>query len=420
MGSVVYLRTRAVNCVLFLSSDHTSIVITVVVIVVLAIIIVVIVIVVAQVLVVKRRQRRLNSTGGSTASSRQRYRATAVQQTDTYDIVIDVDQLPMNDAYDDATTTTRLTLEPQSPKLSRLECDRNAIAYYEDLPSGAFGSVFVATLTGSNGLVNGLRSGTRVVVKTLCANAESAARRDFIRAGELVAGLDHPNIIRVVGACLRSEPICLVFEYMPGGELGDFLHENGPRHHIYRNDETRSRVLAEHIGIARQIADAMVYFAGCGFVHRDLAARNCLVGEAPTPPGPRIVKLADFGLAVELNGREFHRGADDEEIPVRWMPPEAIVESRFAPASDVWSFAVLVWEVFSFGAKPYDGLSSQEAARRIVNGKVLERPDLAPPAVYDLMRLCWNADAAKRPNFEKIRQRLVDLERKICERILVS
>jgi len=394
-------------------SDEPGVIVTVIVVVSASVVLVVAAIVVGQVLLTKHRRRQRSSSGN--ASSRQRYKVTSSQRPDASDVFIDVDQLPMNDAYDYITKTSmQSTLDPLSPKLSRLECDRNAIAYCKDKSDGAFGSVFVATLTGSNGLT----STTNVVVKTLRTDVDEAARRDFIRAGELLAGLSHPNIIRVVGACLQSEPICLIFEHMSGGELCDYLRITGPRHHIYRDGEARLLLVVELVAIARQIADAMLYFSGCGYVHRDLAARNCLVSDVVSPDPP-IVKLADFGLAVHLDDREFYRGADDEEIPVRWMPPEAIVESRFAPSSDVWSFAVLVWEVFSFGAKPYEGLSSQEAARRIVNGKILERPDLTPSIVYELMRLCWNADPSKRPNFETVHQHLVDLEQRARNRAII-
>lgn len=357
---------------------------------------VVIVIVVCQVILPKRHVRRRRTLADLQQPSHQQYSVAAQSE----DIIIDVDQLPANDAYD-ATLQIR-GMSQTCPNLSQLECDRNQIVFKSPLPTGAFGSVFVASASH-------IAPNQTVVVKTVRADADVVARNDFLRAGDLVASLNHPNIIQVYGTCLKSEPLCIIFEHMSGGELGEFLHGAVPSHYIYTGEPVRQHV-ALLTGIVRQIAAAMVYFTSCGYVHRDLAARNCLVGSSPSEGEPPVVKLSDFGLAVKLEGRDFHCGADDEEIPVRWMPPESIIESKFAQSSDVWSFAVLAWEVFTFGAKPYDGLTSQEAARRIVAGRTLDRPDIATASIYELMRQCWNVDPARRPTFGFVHQRLVDLE----------
>jgi len=324
-------------------------------------------------------------------------------------IDIDVTRLPLNDAYVPPQTT--LPDSENSSLLSTLECPRNGLQYCEDLRPGAFGPIFIAHAPSIAGWT-GPASSSLVVVKALRSDASDEARRDFIRIGELLSRLDHPNIVRLLGVCLSANPLCLIVEYMPGRDLCEFLHESAPQHFIVRHglgtSATRLKP-ADLIGAARQIACAMVYVSNCRILHRDLAARNCLVGDRLAPQ--LEVKLSDFGLAVELGDQDSHCGDEDEEIPVRWMPPEAIRENRFTFASDVWSFGVLLWEIFTFGAQPYDHMSIKEVIRYIDGGdKTLNCPEHASNAVYEQMRLCWRHNPSERPPFRDLLKQLVILE----------
>lgn len=398
--------------------SQQSVIITSVAVICCSFIIIIATIVVCQLIVLRRCRHRRQPHRPTTNSLQHLQRYTVALSADD-DITIDVNQLPVNNYYEpDPTAQLKDDQNDRQfqkaslvyPHLSSLQCDRNTITYRRDLRNGAFGSVFLASFTTSAAATSAadcLPAASTlhqfVVVKTLRPDVDETSRVDFLRTGDLVASLHHPNIVEIVGACIDADPMCLVFEYMQGGELGDYLHNNRPQHHICRDETQRNRDIGQLLAIVRQIASAMVYFTGHGYIHRDLATRNCLVGTTS-------VKLADFGLAVPLEGNEFHIASDEEEIPVRWMPPEAIIESRFAVSSDVYSFGVFVWEVFSYGAKPYEELTSQEAARRIVNRRFLDRPDLAPPALYDLMKQCWTSDPVYRPNFSTVLKSLSELE----------
>ena len=103
----------------------------------------------------------------------------------------------------------------------------------------------------------------------------------------------------------------------------------------------------------------MEYLASHHFVHRHLAARNVLVGEGLT------VKVSDFGLSRDIYSSDYYRVQSKSLLPVRWMPPESVMYGKFTTDSDVWSFGVVLWEVFSFGLQPYFGYSNQEVVEMI-------------------------------------------------------
>jgi serine/threonine protein kinase len=141
----------------------------------------------------------------------------------------------------------------------------------------------------------------------------------------------------------------------------------------------------------------MCYLSDIGFVHRDLAARNILVGSDET------CKIADFGLARELVENEYgvNKGG---RIPVRWTAPEAISHRSFTTASDVWSFGVLLWEMFSYGATPYDGWDNFSIFQRLENGERLVQPMGCPDDLYQLMLSCWAAERSERPTFDQLKE----------------
>jgi len=322
---------------------------------------------------------------------------------------IDITRLPLNDAY--VPPQSAPPFSEYSQRLSPLEYARNGLQFCEDLRPGAFGPIFMAHAPGISGRATTVASPSFVVVKALRSDASDEARRDFVRIGELLLRLVHPNIVRLLGVCLSASPLCLIVEYMPGRDLCEFLHESAPQHFIVRHGLSTSTTRlksADLIGAARQIASAMVYVSECGFVHRDLAARNCLVGDRNSS---RLeVKLSDFGLAVELGDRDFHCGDEDEEIPVRWMPPEAIRENQFTHASDVWSFGVLMWEIFTYGTQPYEQMSIKEVIRYVDLRRTLHCPEHASNAVYLQMQACWHHNPNERPVFRDLHKQLSTLE----------
>ncbi|XP_011299094.1 tyrosine-protein kinase transmembrane receptor Ror2 [Fopius arisanus] len=306
------------------------------------------------------------------------------------DVNIDLDKLPNNDAY-------HRTGAQLNPKLEKLEFPRNNIIYVRDLGQGAFGRVFQARAPG---LIPN-EEFTNVAVKMLKDEASQDLLVDFEREACLLAEFDHPNIVKLLGVCALGRPMCLLFEYMGRGDLNEFLRSCSPSNRYKFNDNDESRLShMDLINIAIQVASGMVYLSDRKFVHRDLATRNCLINDQ------MVVKIADFGLSQKIYLQDYYKGDDQDAIPVRWMPLESILYNKYTIESDVWAFAVCLWEIFSFALQPYYGMTHEEVVKYIKEGNVLQCPDNTPPQVYDLMKVCWNRRPADRPPFRAIHETL--------------
>lgn len=142
---------------------------------------------------------------------------------------------------------------------------------------------------------------------------------------------------------------------------------------------------------------------------RDLATRNCLLDI------DKRVKIADFGLCRRIKRGEDFIDDDNGAMPVRWMPLEAILERRFNLDTDVWSFGVLLWELFSFALQPYFGKSHEEVIAYLQKGSVLDKPPDAPDAAYVLMLRCWSRQRRERPSFAFLKRQLTELHRRWME-----
>ncbi|XP_059622475.1 tyrosine-protein kinase transmembrane receptor Ror [Phlebotomus argentipes] len=261
------------------------------------------------------------------------------------------------------------------------------VRFVEELGEGAFGKVYKGELTQSNG------EKIFVAVKALKENASAKTQGDFKREIELISDLKHDNIVCILGVVLKEEPLCMLFEYMTQGDLHEFLIANSP-------NEGKNLTQVQFLSIAMQICDGMEYLAGHHYVHRDLAARNCLVGDALT------VKISDFGLSRDIYSSDYYRVQSKSLLPVRWMPSESILYGKFTTESDVWSFGVVLWEIYSYGLQPYYGYSNQEVISMVRARQLLPCPEACPSPVYSLMVECWHEQAVRRPSFPEIGHRL--------------
>ncbi|XP_020300058.1 tyrosine-protein kinase transmembrane receptor Ror isoform X2 [Pseudomyrmex gracilis] len=273
----------------------------------------------------------------------------------------------------------------------------NNVVLLQELGEGAFGKVYKGELqTG-----NKSEPSIFVAVKTLKENATPKTQSDFKREVELMTDLRHPNIICLLGVILKGEPMCMLFEYMTQGDLHEFLICHSPRSDVPLNN-SNGKILEqpEFLHIALQIASGMEYLASHHYVHRDLAARNCLVGDNLT------VKISDFGLSRDIYSSDYYRVQSKSLLPVRWMPPESILYGKFTTESDVWSFGVVLWEIYSYGLQPYYGYNNQEVIDMIRSRQLLPCPEDCPTMIYSLMIECWHEVANRRPQFPEIHHRL--------------
>uniref|UniRef100_A0A8C4GNK7 Tyrosine-protein kinase receptor n=1 Tax=Dicentrarchus labrax TaxID=13489 RepID=A0A8C4GNK7_DICLA len=279
---------------------------------------------------------------------------------------------------------------------------RRDIILKRELGEGAFGKVFLAECYN----LSPTKDKMLVAVKTL-KDPTLAARKDFQREAELLTNLQHEHIVKFYGVCVDGDPLIMVFEYMKHGDLNKFLRAHGPDAMILVDGQplqTNGELgLSQMLHIASQIAAGMIYLASQHFVHRDLATRNCLVGNG------LLVKIGDFGMSRDIYSTDYYRVGGHTMLPIRWMPPESIMYRKFTTESDVWSFGVILWEIFTYGKQPWFQLANNEVIECITQGRVLERPRLCPKEVYDIMLGCWQREPQQRLNIKDIQKMLFTL-----------
>lgn len=286
------------------------------------------------------------------------------------------------------------------------EVPRHRIRFIEKLGEGQFGEVHLCEAEGIPELVDvpvSFGTKTLVAVKTLRKNATEQARADFLKEVKILSRLRDPNIVHVLGVCTRDEPLTMIVEYMENGDLHQFL-----QHHL---PDTFAPPIANNvlsygslIFMATQIASGMKYLESLNFVHRDLSTRNCLVGNAYT------IKIADFGMSRQLYAADYYRIEGRAMLPIRWMAWESVLLGKFTTKSDVWAFAVTLWEILTFARQqPYASMSDEQVIENVGHffhndglQTYLPQPPNCPREIYDLMRECWQRIDTERPNFGEI------------------
>ncbi|XP_059678302.1 tyrosine-protein kinase ABL2 isoform X4 [Gavia stellata] len=263
-----------------------------------------------------------------------------------------------------------------SPIHDKWEMERTDITMKHKLGGGQYGEVYVGVWKKYN---------LTVAVKTL--KEDTMEVEEFLKEAAVMKEIKHPNLVQLLGVCTLEPPFYIVTEYMPYGNLLDYLRE-------CNREEVSAVVL---LYMATQISSAMEYLEKKNFIHRDLAARNCLVGEN------HVVKVADFGLSRLMTGDTYtaHAGA---KFPIKWTAPESLAYNTFSIKSDVWAFGVLLWEIATYGMSPYPGIDLSQVYDLLEKGYRMEQPEGCPPKVYELMRACWKWNPPDRPSFAETHQ----------------
>uniref|UniRef100_A0A665UAT4 Tyrosine-protein kinase n=1 Tax=Echeneis naucrates TaxID=173247 RepID=A0A665UAT4_ECHNA len=244
--------------------------------------------------------------------------------------------------------------------------------------------------SGQFGLVReGRWRETKVAVKMI--REECMSDDDFKEEAKVMMRLSHCKLVQLYGVCTQRSPMCLVFEFMENGCLSDYLKER--KGHLTQNLMW---------GMCLDVSEGMAYLESSNFIHRDLAARNCLVSKNDE------VKVSDFGMTRFVLDDQY-TSSQCSKFPVKWSAPEVIKFCKFSSKSDVWSFGVLMWEVYNEGRLPYENRTNAEVVESLSAGLRLLKPRLAPDTIYQLMEWCWKEKPDDRPTFALLLHELASL-----------
>ncbi|KAG9488632.1 fibroblast growth factor receptor 1 isoform X2 [Eleutherodactylus coqui] len=295
--------------------------------------------------------------------------------------------------------------EYELPEDPRWEVARDRLILGKPLGEGCFGQVVMAEAMGLD--KEKPNKVTKVAVKMLKSDASEKDLSDLISEMEMMKMIGkHKNIINLLGACTQDGPLYVIVEYASKGNLREYLRARRPPgmeycyNPICAPDELLS--FKDLVSCAYQVARGMEYLASKKCIHRDLAARNVLVTE------DNVMKIADFGLARDIHHIDYYKKTTNGRLPVKWMAPEALFDRIYTHQSDVWSFGVLLWEIFTLGGSPYPGVPMEELFKLLKEGHRMDKPTNCTNELYMMMRDCWHAVPSQRPTFVQL---VEDLDR---------
>ncbi|KAL1006503.1 hypothetical protein UPYG_G00073190 [Umbra pygmaea] len=330
-------------------------------------------------------------------------------------------------------------LEEQCDRLQydpgQWEFPRDHLKLEKPLGRGAFGKVMQASAFGIDNST-GCRT---VAVKMLKEGATPSEHKALMTELKILNHIGHHlNVVNLLGACTKAGPLMVIVEYCRYGNLSTYLKtkrdvflqnrlpgEDAEKHCLasVSGSERSSTsgcegdkecpgggvsssplLLEDLISYSFQVARGMEFLSSRKCIHRDLAARNILLSEN------HVVKICDFGLARDVYKEPDYIRKGDARLPLKWMSPESIFDKVFTTQSDVWSYGVLLWEIFSLGASPYPGLDiDEEFCHRLKQGTRMRPPEYSTPEIYSIMLTCWEANPSDRPNFTGLVETLGDL-----------
>ncbi|XP_007495324.2 vascular endothelial growth factor receptor 1 [Monodelphis domestica] len=373
-------------------------------------------------------------------------RTSSEIKTDYLSIIMDPDEVPLDEQCD------RLPYDA-----SKWEFARERLKLGKSLGRGAFGKVVQAAAFG----IKKSPTCRTVAVKMLKEGATASEYKALMTELKILTHIGHHlNVVNLLGACTKhGGPLMVIVEYCKYGNLSNYLKskrdffflnkdaalqtepkkekeselEQGKKQRLdsvtssesfassgFQEDKSLSDVEEEEedpddfykqpitmedlISYSFQVARGMEFLSSRKCIHRDLAARNILLSEN------NVVKICDFGLARDIYKNPDYVRKGDTRLPLKWMAPESIFDKIYSTKSDVWSYGVLLWEIFSLGASPYPGVQiDEDFCSRLKEGTRMRAPEYATSEIYQIMLDCWHKDPKERPRFSELVEKLGDL-----------
>ncbi|XP_070817122.1 vascular endothelial growth factor receptor 2 isoform X1 [Chaetodon trifascialis] len=361
-------------------------------------------------------------------------------------MILDSEDMPMDEQCE------RLTYDA-----NKWEFPRDRLKLGDPLGRGAFGQVVEAAAFG----IEKATTCTTVAVKMLKEGATSSEYRALMSELKILIHIGHHlNVVNLLGACTKpGGPLMVIVEYCKHGNLSSYLKSKRGEYSPYKRKRVDSQrwasaeedvtegdlglgkiaqldictgtavcssagdkasgssmdsqeessdddhlTMEDLISYSFQVAKGMEFLSSRKCIHRDLAARNILLSEN------NVVKICDFGLARDVYKDPDYVRKGDARLPLKWMAPETIFDRVYTTQSDVWSFGVLLWEIFSLGASPYPGVCIDESfCRRLKEGTRMRPPEYATTEIYQTMLDCWLDRPTDRPTFAELVEHLGNL-----------
>lgn len=286
-------------------------------------------------------------------------------------------------------TITSINPDYHKYEVDGWEVARDNVDLLRELGQGSFGMVY-------EGIVRNVvyqQPEAKCAVKTVNDKASVTERIQFLNEASVMKEFNSHHVVKLLGVVSKAQPTLVIMELMANGDLKTYLRLHRPDLEENIIEGRQPPTLKCILKMAIEIADGMSYLADKKFVHRDVAARNCMVAEDLT------VKIGDFGMTRDIYETDYYRKGGKGLLPVRWMAPESLRDGVFTSQSDVWSYGVVLWEMATLASQPYQGLSSEQVLKYVLDGRVMERPERCPDRLYDLMKSCWYYQAKHRPTF---------------------
>lgn len=286
-----------------------------------------------------------------------------------------------------------LLAENQLASLRDWELPEDRVILNRTLGQGSFGIVYGGELRGTE------KGNISIAVKTLKPEATIHEKLNFLAEAEIMKKFDHRNILKLIGVVSKSATVKIVFEFMLNGNLRNFLLS---RRCVILDESKKGTPEADDVSnkrltmMALDVARALSYLAMMKYVHRDVACRNCLVNSN------KLIKLGDFGMTRMMMESDCYTFQRNDMLPVRWLAPESLGLGIFTPATDVWSFGVLLYEIVTMGSFPYRGLSNAQVLEHVKCGNTAHVPDGVNNKLSQLIYNCWSLDPKKRPSAAEI------------------